>query len=325
MELTELLQILCCPVCAAPLNAEAVEGETCWSCTRSSCRYSKVGAILHVRGQPVLIDFDRSIVSERSFLNRGGGSPIDRRRSGFINWLKTRILYSDSVGRTRRNARRLVAQLRKQSPRPLILVIGGGTRGLGADELVGAADLDVISFDIYASDHTDFVADAHTLPLTDAAVDGIWIQNVLEHVLDPRRVVQEITRVLRVDGTVFSEIPFLQQVHEGPFDFTRLTHSGHRYLFGDFDELESGVGMGSGSHLQWAIEYTIRGVTRSRRVGKAAKLLFTWLRVLDYFIPDAYAIDCASSTYFLGRKRDDGPTPHPSYIVGFYRGADQRV
>jgi len=56
--------------------------------------------------------------------------------------------------------------------------------------------------------------------------DAVWIQAVLEHVLDPVRVVAEIHRVLRPGGLVYSEIPFMQEVHEGAYDFTRFRLSG---------------------------------------------------------------------------------------------------
>ena len=43
------------------------------------------------------------------------------------------------------------------------------------------------------------------------------------------------------DGVVYAETPFLQAVHEGPWDFTRFTESGHRWLFRAFERLDSGV------------------------------------------------------------------------------------
>jgi len=56
------------------------------------------------------------------------------------------------------------------------------------------------------------------------------VQAGLEHVRDLWQVVAEIHRVLKDDGLVYAETPFMQQVHEGPYDFTRFTESGHRYL-----------------------------------------------------------------------------------------------
>src|SRR5439155_5186428 len=106
--------------------------------------------------------------------------------------------------------------------RPVVVVVGGGTAGSGAQLLYDAPDVRLISFDIYHSATTQFIADAHAIPLQDGIADGVWVQAVLEHVLDPAQVVAEIHRVLRPNGYVCSEIPFMQQVHEGRYDFTRF-------------------------------------------------------------------------------------------------------
>ena len=80
--------------------------------------------------------------------------------------------------------------------------MGGGTVGLGAEGHYANDEIDTISFDIYASPHVQLIADAHSLPFSDAAFDAVWIQAVLEHVLEPELVVAEIHRVLTPDGLV---------------------------------------------------------------------------------------------------------------------------
>ena len=69
------------------------------------------------------------------------------------------------------------------------------------------------------------IADAHYIPFRDGSFQGVLIQAVLEHVIEPEKVVGEIHRVLAKDGVVYSEI-FMQQVHEGAFDITRFSISG---------------------------------------------------------------------------------------------------
>ena len=177
-------------------------------------------------------------------------------------------------------------------------------------------------FAIYASPLTHFVADAHRIPLADASVDAVWIQAVLEHVLDPWQVVAEIHRVLRDGGVVYAETPFLQQVHEGPYDFTRFTESGHRWLFRRFEAIDSGVVMGTASQLLWSVEHLFRGLFRSVRAGRIAALLLFWLRWFDSLIPAPYAVDAASAVFFLGRKTDEAI--RPAEIVGYYQGAHSR-
>jgi len=199
-----------------------------------------------------------------------------------------------------------------------VLVVGGGTNGHGLP-VYDDDDIKVIAFDIYASRLTQFIADAHRIPLADASVDGVIIQAVLEHVLDPWRVVAEIHRVLRPGGVVYSETPFLQQVHEGPYDFTRFTESGHRWLFRDFDLIESGPIGGPGLLLVWTLDYLVRGLTRNQKVGQRTRRMTRWLERIDRRIPEAHRSDAASAVYFLGRRSETTLTPRE--IIASYKGA----
>ena len=63
--------------------------------------------------------------------------------------------------------------------------------------------------------------------------------------VEPEKVVAEIYRVLKENGIVYAETPFMQQVHEGAYDFTRYTVLGHRYLFRQFHALSIGGNKGS--------------------------------------------------------------------------------
>ena len=202
--------------------------------------------------------------------------------------------------------------------RPRVLVIGGGTVGDGLEALYADDRIDLLAFDVYASANVQLVADAHRIPLVDGAVDGVIIQAVLEHVLEPVVVVAEIRRVLRDGGVVYADTPFMQPVHEGAYDFTRFTESGHRYLFREFEQVESGQVAGAGTSLRWSIGYFVRAFTRSVAAGRIAGLAFFWLSHLDRFLDPKHSLDGANSVYFLGRK--GGPGMTPSQAVDRYAG-----
>jgi SAM-dependent methyltransferase len=197
--------------------------------------------------------------------------------------------------------------------------VGGGTIGSGVGALYDAPDIGIIAFDIYQSRFVQFIADGHSIPLRPKSIDGVIIQAVLEHVLEPETVVSELRRVLRPGGLIYAETPFMQQVHEGPFDFVRYTESGHRYLFRHFAELASGSVAGPGESMVWAASYFFRGLFRSQTAGRATRAMLFWLRWFDRIIPPAYAIDGACGCYFLGTLTDSPITGRE--VIRRYRGA----
>lgn len=273
-----------------------------------------------VGSQPGLVDFDDSILVEDDFVRRTGSSAIQRGRGSLKGKIARTLLPSNHIAAV--NAVCFLDLAGALSERPKILIVGGGSRGEGTQQLYTEGAHQLIAFDIYASDLTQFIADAHRIPLADGSVDAVWIQAVLEHVLDPWRVAEEIHRVLKPGGIVYAETPFMQQVHEGAYDFTRFTESGHRWLFRRFEAIDSGVVLGPASQLLWSIEHVVRGMFRSVTAGVIAKTMFFWLGYLDRLIPPSYASDGASAVYFLGRRSE--ATISPRDMAGYYRGANAR-
>jgi SAM-dependent methyltransferase len=309
----KLVADLICPHCRAPLKSA---GDN-YYCTSSDCgrSYSVIGS------QPILVDFDESILVEDQLRVTGAASAIQRGGTdGFKRRVVKALLPANRVAAS--NAARFIDLTRAQAKRPKVLIIGGGAKGEGTEALYADPGLQLISFDIYGSALTQFVADAHQIPLADTSVDAVWIQAVLEHVLDPWRVAHEIHRVLKPGGIVYAETPFLQQVHEGAYDFTRFTESGHRWLFRQFDAIDSGVVLGPASQLLWSIEHVVRGLFRSVSAGVIAKMMLFWVRYFDRLIPDAYASDAASAVYFLGRKSESSIGPKD--MIAYYGGAHAR-
>ena len=77
----------------------------------------------------------------------------------------------------------------------------------------------------------DFYYDGKTLPFESRSFDTVISIQVLEHTPDPRRLVQEIGRVVKKDGLVVMNAPFSFRLHEEPFDYFRYTPHGWRALF----------------------------------------------------------------------------------------------
>ena len=317
IDLPALASLLVCPRCRSSL----LESETSLSCSSRSCALHAEGSFPLVGRWPALVDFEGSILvredlgssSEHGPLTGSRRWSIDRFPARFRSWWRP----------TNRVAVRNIDRLRSllAGSSPLVLVVGGGTIGNGAEALYADPRLRLIAFDVYGSSVTQFIADAHQIPLANASVDAVVIQAVLEHVLDPQRVVEEIHRVLRGGGIVYAETPFLQQVHAGPYDFHRYTSSGHRYLFRSFEEIATGAVAGPGTQVLWSIDHLVRALLRSEFAGKLARSVLFWLRYLDRLVPTAFAMDDATAYYFLGRRAVSDVTPRE--IVDYYRGAQR--
>jgi SAM-dependent methyltransferase len=69
-------------------------------------------------------------------------------------------------------------------------------------------------------------ADGMRLPFRDASIDNVICLEVAEHVDDSRRLVAEISRVLKPGGALFFTMPFLYPIHDAPYDFQRYTKYG---------------------------------------------------------------------------------------------------
>lgn len=314
--LADVRSLLRCPRCGHPLVVDKRD----YRCSASSCSFSE-RAFAQVDRWPVLVDFERSIVEMDSLRASVGGARARARPwtgAHLPKWLRSMCVKPPNRVAAA-NIQLLLSLLPDCSP--LILVIGGATVGNGVESLYADKHARLLAFDIYASPLTQFIADAHQIPLASASVDAVLLQAVLEHVLDPADVVAEVHRVLKPGGLVYAETPFLQQVHAGAHDFLRYTSSGHRYLFRAFEEIAAGPVAGPGTELLWSVDHLVRGLLRSELAGKLARLLVFWLRYLDRLIPMSFAMDSASAYYFLGRTTEHQLSPQE--ILHYYRGAQQ--
>lgn len=306
--------LLICPRCAAPVRSETGS----WRCTNKSCRYAD-DPFPVVSGVPALIDFEHSVVNADRLRGSEGASEVAR--WGLNRALAALVHPANTTAAA--SVARMLELLRADAAtvgwRPRILVIGGGSQGDGLAELYADPDVDLISFDIYASPSVQFVGDGHAIPLADGSVDGVIIQAVLQYVLEPTVVAKEIHRVLSSRGIVYADSPFIQQVAEGPYDLMRFTDSGQRYLFRGFERIDSGSVAGAGTALRWSIDYFVRALTRSRRLGRLAVLCFFWLSWTDRFLDPRHTIDGASSVFFLGRRSETSITE--ADIIAYYQGA----
>jgi SAM-dependent methyltransferase/uncharacterized protein YbaR (Trm112 family) len=306
-----------CPICKGQLEV----GPDFVLCTSGECgkRFPLVDGI------PVLINEESSVFSIADFLEHKSttfhlrSSRIDSLLQGALGLVPDINL---SIG-TERNYQALRERLLASVKAPKVLVIGGSIEGQGMKPMSDPA-IELVGTDVSFGPLTALICDAHDIPFENETFDGVIAQAVLEHVVDPYRVVAEIHRVLKPGGFVYAETPFMQQVHMGSYDFTRFTCSGHRRLFRCFSEISGGPISGPGVALAWAYQYFLLSFSASKvlrgLLRAFSRLTSFYLKYLDYYlINKRAAIDASSGFFFMGQK--DGKILSDRNLVKYYKGA----
>ena len=84
----------------------------------------------------------------------------------------------------------------------------------------------------------DIIGDAMNIPLKNSSVDSIFSSQVLEHVQNPQKMVDEIYRVLKKKGKCILTTHMAQVIHGEPHDYFRFTEYGLKELFKNFSYIE---------------------------------------------------------------------------------------
>ena len=290
-------ELLRCPTCKSKL----ILGDCQFKCMNVRCK----SHFPIVDGIPILINESSSLFSIDDFVNR---RYTFFRPSSRILRLRVNLLPAiDCNIKAKTNYEKFSELLLKENKNPRVLIVGGSTVGRGMQRILSVPSIECIESDVSFGPRTALICDAHDIPFDSSSLDGVIIQAVLEHVVDPYRCVEEIHRVLKESGLVYAETPFMQQVHGGKYDFTRFTRRGHRLLFRKFEEISSGAVGGPGMALAWAYRYFLLSFVKSKAaralVGAFVRLTSFWLKYIDYYLIDRPGtLDAASAYYFIGRK-----------------------
>jgi SAM-dependent methyltransferase len=76
----------------------------------------------------------------------------------------------------------------------------------------------------------DAVADLTALPFAAGTFDAVIHIVTIEHLRDPQRALQEMSRVLKLEGALLIVAPLEWEVHQAPHDYFRYTRYGLAHL-----------------------------------------------------------------------------------------------
>jgi 2-polyprenyl-3-methyl-5-hydroxy-6-metoxy-1,4-benzoquinol methylase len=101
----------------------------------------------------------------------------------------------------------------------------------------GKRSLKVISLDIDPKRDPDMVGDVAEFDFGDKRFDAVVMCEVLEHVREPGRAIDNVRRFLRPGGVLILSTPFIFPLHDQPHDYYRFTRHGLEWLLRDFSEV----------------------------------------------------------------------------------------
>lgn len=187
-----------------------------------------------------------------------------------------------------------------------ILVLGGGTSGNIFNTMKLSTESDVTVSDIYLSSEVNLVCDGTNIPFEDSTFDVILAEGVLEHVIKPELLVDEVYRTLKPKGLVLISTPFMLGVHMPVADYQRWSRLGLIGLFRKFTIIECKQIEGVLVSTAYMISYLVMTLTPNK-LKAITKLLVNFLvGFFKYLDPVVRKLqqseDACASLYYAGTK-----------------------
>lgn len=180
--------------------------------------------------------------------------------------------------------RRITEFLRPFATGELVLDIGSG------NSPYAALFPNRLCLDVRVRPYVRVRGDAHALPFRADSFPLILFTEVLEHTIEPQRVVNELKRVLRPGGRVLLTTRFMFPLHDVPGDYYRFTDRALEHLFRGWSSVEIRAEATSGETLgvllhRLAIQCSFRGgriVRGALLFGSRAARGLDWLLLRQY-------------------------------------------
>jgi SAM-dependent methyltransferase len=133
---------------------------------------------------------------------------------------------------------------------------------------------------LHKNEFLDYSIDlTKTLDFEDEAFDTIILSDVLEHIPEPQRLLNEMARVLSQDGAILMNMPFYYRLHEAPHDYYRYTEYALR-RFVDVSGLELVSLIPVGGTPEVLADFLAKNLNPLPLIGPALAMFVQWLTFL---------------------------------------------
>ena len=95
-----------------------------------------------------------------------------------------------------------------------------------------------LTLDLTDEHKPDIVSDVHEIKCRSNIFDTIIATEVLEHLYNPQKAINELHRILKPGGVCIASTRFFYPYHPVPKDYFRFTWDSLKYLFRDFSHVE---------------------------------------------------------------------------------------
>lgn len=80
--------------------------------------------------------------------------------------------------------------------------------------------------------NAEIIADLNKpLPIDSEVADLVISVSLIEHLCEPQVMMSESYRILKPGGTIILQVPWQWRIHEAPYDYSRYSPYGLKYLF----------------------------------------------------------------------------------------------
>jgi SAM-dependent methyltransferase len=127
----------------------------------------------------------------------------------------------------------------------------------------------------------DIIADLNEpLPIDNCVSDTVLSLSVMEHLREPQSFLNEAFRILKPEGTMILQVPFMWWVHEAPYDYYRYTRYGLQYMFSKAGFMDVEIFPQTGFWVMWTLKFNYQTARLVRGPWPVRELIGFIMRII---------------------------------------------